>query len=145
MHLRPQWRDAFASVFLGSVRLSRAAAAELGDGGVIGFVLSTSMYEPIMGLAVSNALRPGLAGAVNASRTATDGCSGSVLAENRRAQVLHGQQRHLQISAPLLHWVAQQLLGLAHPVLNGVLMQELPARRGGVAAAGIEEGLDCLP
>lgn len=57
-----QWRTAFDSSFLGAVRLARAAAKVLGDGGVIGFVLSTSVYEPIPGLAVSNALRPGLAG-----------------------------------------------------------------------------------
>jgi len=57
-----QWRGAFESVFLGAVRLARAAAAVLGEGGVIGFVLSGSVYEPIPGLAVSNGLRPGLAG-----------------------------------------------------------------------------------
>jgi 3-oxoacyl-[acyl-carrier protein] reductase len=57
-----QWRDVFESGFLGAVRLSRSVGAELGDGGVIGFVLSTSVYEPIPGLALSNALRPGLAG-----------------------------------------------------------------------------------
>ncbi|WP_217544057.1 SDR family oxidoreductase [Streptomyces sp. GbtcB6] len=57
-----QWQNAFESVFLGAVRLARAAAAELGDGGVIGFVLSASVYEPIPGLTISNGLRPGLAG-----------------------------------------------------------------------------------
>ncbi|WP_089105405.1 SDR family NAD(P)-dependent oxidoreductase [Streptomyces hyaluromycini] len=57
-----QWRASFESGFLGAVRLSRAVAARLGEGGVIGFVLSTSVYEPIPGLAVSNALRPALAG-----------------------------------------------------------------------------------
>ncbi|MEV6766413.1 SDR family oxidoreductase [Streptomyces sp. NPDC051105] len=57
-----QWRTAFESGFLGAVRLSRAVAAQLGEGGVIGFVLSTSVYEPIPGLATSNALRPALAG-----------------------------------------------------------------------------------
>ncbi|OIJ66150.1 SDR family oxidoreductase [Streptomyces mangrovisoli] len=57
-----QWRAAFDSVFLGAVRLARAAAAELEPGGVIGFVLSGSVYEPIPGLTVSNGLRPGLAG-----------------------------------------------------------------------------------
>ncbi|MFE3416118.1 SDR family oxidoreductase [Streptomyces mirabilis] len=56
------WRAAFESVFLGAVRLSRAVAAELDGGGVIGFVLSSSVYEPIPGLALSNAFRPGLAG-----------------------------------------------------------------------------------
>ncbi|MFG2298158.1 SDR family oxidoreductase [Streptomyces sp. NPDC048603] len=57
-----QWAAAFESVFLGAVRLAREAAAELGDGGVIGFVLSGSVHEPIPGLTISNGLRPGLAG-----------------------------------------------------------------------------------
>ncbi|MET9296378.1 SDR family oxidoreductase [Streptomyces sp. NPDC003077] len=57
-----QWRTAFESVFLGAVRLARTAAAELGEGGVIGLVLSGSVHEPIPGLALSNGLRPGLAG-----------------------------------------------------------------------------------
>ncbi|WP_432249907.1 SDR family oxidoreductase [Streptomyces sanyensis] len=57
-----QWRSAFESVFLGAVRLARTAAAELSEGGVIGFVLSASVHEPIAGLTVSNGLRPGLAG-----------------------------------------------------------------------------------
>ncbi|MER7462705.1 SDR family oxidoreductase [Streptomyces sp. NPDC097981] len=57
-----QWAAAFESVFLGAVRLARAAAAELGEGGVIGFVLSGSVHEPIPGLTISNGLRPGLAG-----------------------------------------------------------------------------------
>ncbi|GGV11203.1 oxidoreductase [Kitasatospora herbaricolor] len=55
------WRAAFESVFLGALRIARAAAAELGEGGVIGFVLSGSVREPISGLGVSNGLRPGLA------------------------------------------------------------------------------------
>ncbi|WP_328684164.1 SDR family oxidoreductase [Streptomyces sp. NBC_01261] len=57
-----QWQSSFESVFLGAVRLARAAAEELGAGGVIGFVLSGSVHEPIPGLTISNALRPGLAG-----------------------------------------------------------------------------------
>ncbi|MEV5982372.1 SDR family oxidoreductase [Streptomyces sp. NPDC052114] len=57
-----QWQAAFESVFLGAVRLARGAAAELGEGGVIAFVLSGSVYEPIAGLTISNGLRPGLAG-----------------------------------------------------------------------------------
>ncbi|MFF3177008.1 SDR family oxidoreductase [Streptomyces sp. NPDC057900] len=57
-----QWQSAFESVFLGAVRLARVAAAALGDGGVIGFVLSGSVHEPIDGLTISNGLRPGLAG-----------------------------------------------------------------------------------
>ncbi|MFF7337211.1 SDR family oxidoreductase [Streptomyces sp. NPDC008163] len=57
-----QWQSGFESVFLGAVRLARAAAAALGEGGVIGFVLSGSVHEPIPGLTISNGLRPGLAG-----------------------------------------------------------------------------------
>ncbi|MFE4061461.1 SDR family oxidoreductase [Streptomyces sp. NPDC059096] len=57
-----QWRTAFESVFLGAVRLARTAAAELTEGGVVGFVLSGSVHEPIPGLTISNGLRPGLAG-----------------------------------------------------------------------------------
>ncbi|QES50765.1 oxidoreductase [Streptomyces venezuelae] len=57
-----QWTASFESVFLGAVRLARAASAELGEGGVIGFVLSGSVHEPIPGLTISNGLRPGLAG-----------------------------------------------------------------------------------
>ncbi|MCX0243132.1 MULTISPECIES: SDR family oxidoreductase [Streptomyces] len=57
-----QWQAGFESVFLGAVRLARAAAAALGEGGVIGFVLSGSVHEPIPGLTISNGLRPGLAG-----------------------------------------------------------------------------------
>jgi 3-oxoacyl-[acyl-carrier protein] reductase len=57
-----QWQSAFESVFLGAVRMARTAAAELAEGGVIGLVLSLSVNEPITGLAISNGLRPGLAG-----------------------------------------------------------------------------------
>ncbi|HZG06034.1 MAG TPA: SDR family oxidoreductase [Streptomyces sp.] len=57
-----QWRSSFESVFLGAVRLARTAAGRLTEGGVIGFVLSGSVHEPIAGLTVSNGLRPGLAG-----------------------------------------------------------------------------------
>ncbi|MDP9417957.1 MAG: SDR family oxidoreductase [Actinomycetota bacterium] len=56
------WRAAFEQVFLGPLRVARAAAAEMRDaGGSIAFVLSTSVKSPIPGLAVSNGLRPGLA------------------------------------------------------------------------------------
>lgn len=57
-----QWQAAFDAVFLGALRLARAAAAVLPDGGVIGFVLSSSAREPVPGLTISNGLRPGLAG-----------------------------------------------------------------------------------
>jgi 3-oxoacyl-[acyl-carrier protein] reductase len=56
-----QWTAAFGSVFLGGVRLAREVAAELGPGGAIAFVLSTSVKAPLTELATSNGLRPGLA------------------------------------------------------------------------------------
>ncbi|WP_042376131.1 SDR family oxidoreductase [Streptacidiphilus melanogenes] len=55
------WREAFESVLLGALRIARAAADVLQEGGAIGFVLSSSVRQPIPGLAVSNGLRPGLA------------------------------------------------------------------------------------
>ncbi|MET8628429.1 SDR family oxidoreductase [Kitasatospora sp. NPDC004669] len=60
------WRDAFESVFLGALRIARTAAADLRSGGVIGFVLSSSVRQPIPGLGISNGLRPGLAMAAKA-------------------------------------------------------------------------------
>ncbi|MGY1680422.1 SDR family oxidoreductase [Geodermatophilus sp. SYSU D01176] len=55
------WRDGVESVLLGPLRLVRALVPHLGEGAVIGFVLSTSARQPLAGLAVSNGLRPGLA------------------------------------------------------------------------------------
>jgi 3-oxoacyl-[acyl-carrier protein] reductase len=55
------WASAVQSVFLGGLRLGRDIARELGDGGSIAFVLSSSVKSPIPGLAISNGLRPGLA------------------------------------------------------------------------------------
>jgi 3-oxoacyl-[acyl-carrier protein] reductase len=56
------WRTGFESIFLGGIRLARAVAAACRDGGSIAFVLSSSVRSPIPGLAISNGLRPGLAG-----------------------------------------------------------------------------------
>jgi 3-oxoacyl-[acyl-carrier protein] reductase len=55
------WSRAYDSVFIGTLRLVRTVVAELGDGGAIALVLSTSVREPLDGLAISNGLRPGLA------------------------------------------------------------------------------------
>jgi 3-oxoacyl-[acyl-carrier protein] reductase len=55
------WRDGVEGVLLGPLRLVRALAPHLGEGAVIGFVLSTSARSPLPDLAVSNGLRPGLA------------------------------------------------------------------------------------
>jgi 3-oxoacyl-[acyl-carrier protein] reductase len=56
-----QWIGAFESVFLGALRIARSAARVLPPGGVIGFVLSSSVKSPLSQLAASNGLRPGLA------------------------------------------------------------------------------------
>ncbi len=56
-----QWRTAFEAVFLGAVRIARAVAERLPDGGSLAFVLSSSVRSPIRDLALSNGLRPGLA------------------------------------------------------------------------------------
>ena len=55
------WTRAFETVFLGAVRLTREIAESLQEGGSIALVLSTSVREPVPGLAISNGLRPGLA------------------------------------------------------------------------------------
>lgn len=58
-----QWRSAFESVFLGSVRLARTlCSAVISDGhdGAVAWVLSTSAVEVFPGLTTSNGLRPGL-------------------------------------------------------------------------------------
>ena len=56
-----QWRAAYDSVVLGPLALVRALVPHLHDGAAIGFVLSTSVRQPLGNLAISNGLRPGLA------------------------------------------------------------------------------------
>lgn len=56
-----QWRQAFDTVVLGGLRIARAVAGALNEGGSIAFVLSSSVKSPIQALAISNGLRPGLA------------------------------------------------------------------------------------
>ena len=56
------WRAGFESVFLGALRVARAVATSVGEeGGALAFVLSSSVKQPLPGLAASNGLRPGLA------------------------------------------------------------------------------------
>ncbi len=61
-----QWRAAFDSVFLGSVRLARTVCEGISRTGMartgsIAWILSTSAVEVFTGLTTSNGLRPGLA------------------------------------------------------------------------------------
>jgi 3-oxoacyl-[acyl-carrier protein] reductase len=63
------WRISFETVFLGALRVARAAANAMtsdpgehsGDGGSLCLVLSSSAREVFNGLTTSNGLRPGLA------------------------------------------------------------------------------------
>jgi 3-oxoacyl-[acyl-carrier protein] reductase len=56
------WRNGFESVFLGALRVARAVTGSIGEeGGALAFVLSSSVRQPVDGLATSNGLRPGLA------------------------------------------------------------------------------------
>lgn len=57
-----QWQETFETVFMGTVRMARTVGDALDSGGAIALVLSSSARSPIPGLALSNALRPGLAG-----------------------------------------------------------------------------------
>ena len=56
-----QWHEAIDGVLLASLRLLRAVAPNIRDGGAILVVLSSTAKEPIRELGASNALRPGLA------------------------------------------------------------------------------------
>jgi len=56
------WRVAFEETFLGPLRLARTIGRlSSREGGSVVLVLSTSVREPLSGMAVSNGLRPGLA------------------------------------------------------------------------------------
>jgi 3-oxoacyl-[acyl-carrier protein] reductase len=57
-----EWRMAFEQTFLGPLRMARTIAKLASrEGGSIVLVLSTSVKQPLEGLALSNGLRPGLA------------------------------------------------------------------------------------
>ncbi|GAB3267765.1 SDR family oxidoreductase [Kineosporia babensis] len=56
------WRSSFEETFLGPLRLARTIGKLASrEGGSVVMVLSTSVREPVSGLALSNGLRPGLA------------------------------------------------------------------------------------
>ncbi len=55
------WREAFESIFLGTVRLVRDLSAAMSDGGAIVLLLAVSAKEAAPDLPISNGLRPGLA------------------------------------------------------------------------------------
>jgi 3-oxoacyl-[acyl-carrier protein] reductase len=108
------WLAAFGSVFLGAVRLSRALAAALTEGGSIAFVLSSSVRVPIASLAISNGLRPGLAGF---------------------AKTLAGElgPRGIRVNGLLPGWIATDRLREIGPAA-GTLTGSIPLRRIGEPA-----------
>jgi 3-oxoacyl-[acyl-carrier protein] reductase len=55
------WSAAIRAILMGGLRLGRGIGRELGEGGAIAYVLSTSVKSPIPGLGISNGLRPALA------------------------------------------------------------------------------------
>ncbi len=56
-----QWQQAYESVFLAALRLTRAVVARgTASDLALAWVLSTSVKSPVPGLAASNGLRPGL-------------------------------------------------------------------------------------
>lgn len=56
-----EWQEAFESVFLAALRVTRAVLDAATGPVALAYVLSTSVKAPIPGLAISNGLRPGLA------------------------------------------------------------------------------------
>jgi 3-oxoacyl-[acyl-carrier protein] reductase len=90
------WRRAIDGVLLGSVRLMRAFAPRLREGGSMLVVLSTTVKEPIGPLGASNVLRPGLAMAAKdlanalAPRVRVNGILPGRIATDRLRQVFTG-------------------------------------------------------
>jgi 3-oxoacyl-[acyl-carrier protein] reductase len=56
-----EWQHAVDTVLMGTIRLCRAVAEAVSADGALLLILSSSVKQPLPGLAISNALRPGLA------------------------------------------------------------------------------------
>ncbi len=92
------WRDSFEKVFLGPLRVARAVLQH-GDDKAVVFVLSTSVRAPVPPLGISNALRPGLAGAAKALADEF-GPRGSRVLAVMPGRVLTDRIREIESAAP---------------------------------------------
>jgi len=105
-----QWAVAIDGVLLATVRLARAFAPRLADGGSMLAILSTTVREPIPSLGASNVLRPGLAMLVKdlsvelAPRLRVNGILPGRIATERILGLTSGDadaQREIESSIPL--------------------------------------------
>ena len=115
------WRQAFESIFLGTVRLVRDLSAVMSDGGAIVLVLAVSAKEAAPNVPISSGLRPGLA----------------LLAKNFADEL---GPRNIRVNTLLPNLFAtgrvRQLLGDAEPPTANLALKRIgdPAEFGRMAA-----------